>query len=450
MSPRRRPALPVWFPQLTLRGKVFLIVGAAILAMALLLGRQDLLFIGGFLLVVPGIAAVAVGVQPLRVHVTRTFRPPVVGAGFPVAVSVRVQNLGAGALEGIRWTELTSPGLIGPEPAPLPGLRGSERGSRLRSHTMTVDYSLTPDERGVYDVGPLVLTLLDPFQLAFSRRPSAAAHDLVVTPRVAWLPGTGLSVVGGDGAHHELQRHHNPHADELIAREYRPGDPMRRVNWPATARRGEIMVRQEEQRSNPSVRLVLDTTEASPVGSTPRGFELMNPAEASFELSVELAASVGVHLLEAGYRLEVIELGQSQLTPDDPSNGGAALHGDVPATYTGLHGDRGLLEGLAGVVPLARSDPDDSVAARQWTESSADRGVEPTFAILSAVDDQDLHALDALRVHADPAVAFVFDTVTRQTVDRLADSGWLCVEVHGEDGFALAWEQAMSVRRVEQ
>ncbi len=449
MSPRRRPALPVWFPRLTVRGRAFLIVGAAILAVALLLGRQDLLYVGSLLLVVPVIAQVAVGVQPVQVHVARTFRPPIVGAGFPVAVSVRVHNLGVGPLDGVSWTELTSAGLIGPDSAVLPGVPGTGRGGRLKPNTATVDYTLIPDERGVYDVGPLVLTRFDPFGLAFSRRPSTSAHDLVVTPRVAWLPGTGLSVVGGDGAHHELQRHHNPHADELIAREYRPGDPMRRVNWPATARRGEIMVRQEEQRSNPSLRLVLDTTESSPASGAPRGFDVMSPAEASFELSIELAASVGVHLLEAGYRVEVIELGQRQLTPDGPSLARSARHGDVPATYTGLHGDRGLLEALAGVVPLARANSETSVAARQRTESSVDRGVEPTFAILSAVDGAQLHALDALRIHADPAVAFVLDTLSRQTVDRLSDSGWLCVPVHNADGFAAAWEQAMSVRRVE-
>ncbi|GAA3869733.1 DUF58 domain-containing protein [Leifsonia kafniensis] len=449
MSPRRRPAVPVWFPRLTLRGRIFLIVGAAVLAVAILLAREDLLFIGSALIVVPVVAAVAVGAQPVRVQVARAFRPPVVGAGYPVTVSVRVQNLSTGPLSGIHWTELTSAGLIGPESAVLPGLRGVLGGGPLRPQAVTVDYTLIPDERGVYDIGPLVLTRFDPFGLAFCRRISGSAHDLVVTPHVSWLPGTGLSVVGGDGANHELQRHHNPHADELIAREYRPGDPMRRVNWPATARRGEIMVRQEEQRSNPSVRLVLDTTESSASATSSKGFELMNPADAAFELGIELLASIGVHLLEAGYRLEVIELGPSQLTPDGPGTDATSRRGDVPATYTGLQGDRGLLEGLAGIVPVAASGHDAPAAARR-TESSADRGVEPTFAILSAVDNQDVHTLDTLRAHADPAIAFVLDTVAEEMVDRLADSGWRCLAVHSEADFARAWEQAMSVRRVEK
>jgi uncharacterized protein (DUF58 family) len=449
MSPRRRPAIPVWFPRLTRRGTAFLCVGAAVLTVAVLLGREDLFFIALILVCVPVCAAVAVALQPIRVQVTRSFRPPVVCAGEPATVSVRVHNLSAGPLSGIRWTELTSAGLSGPDSAVLPGLRGALGGGSQRPQAVTVGYTLVPDERGVYDVGPLVLTRGDPFGLAFCRRISGSADDLVVTPRVSWLPGTGLSVVGGDGANHELQRHHNPHADELIAREYRPGDPMRRVNWPATARRGEIMVRQEEQRSNPSVRLVLDTTEASPTANPARGFEMMSPAEAAFELSIEFVASIGVHLLEAGYRLEIIELGPSQLTPDGPVSDAASHRGDAPVSYTGPQGDHGLLEGLAGVVPVVDSGRDAPLAARR-TESSADRGVEPTFAILSAVDNQDVHALDALRVHADPAIAFVLDTVADEMIDRLADSGWLCLAVHGEEGFAHAWEQAMSARKVEK
>jgi uncharacterized protein (DUF58 family) len=449
MSGRVRPAVPVWFPRLTLRGKVFLVVGVAVLAVAFLLARPDLLFIGSLLIAVPVVAAVAVTAQPVRVQVTRSFRPPVVGAGYPVTVSVRVENMSTAPLDGIQWTELTSAGLLGPDSAVLPGLRGTARGELLRHRLAILDYTVNPDERGVYDVGPLVLTRIDPFGLAYCRRPCAAANDLVVTPRVTWLPGSGLSVVGGDGANHELQRHHNPHADELIAREYRPGDPMRRVNWPATARRGEIMVRQEEQRSNPSVRLVFDTTESSTASVAPRGFDLMSASEAAFELGVELVASIGVHLLEAGYSVEIIELGPSQLAPDDPSNDGAALRGDAPATYTGLHGDRALLEGLAGVVPLAPTGLDASATTRR-TEASADRGAEPTFAILSEVDDQDFHALAALRVHADPAIAFVLGASSDETIDRLADSGWTCVAVRTEEDFALAWEQVMSVRKVEK
>jgi uncharacterized protein (DUF58 family) len=182
----------------------------------------------------------------------------------------------------------------------------------------------------VYDVGPLMLGWFDPFGLAFSERVAGTPQDLIVTPRVTPLPRSGEALIRGDGSVHEILRHVNPNSDELIAREYRPGDPLRRVNWPATARHGEIMVRQEEQRSNPEALLILDTTLGVQTSySATRLSDRLSRREQAFELAVEVAASVGTHLLNEDFRLEVVELGASQL------DAGSGL-------------DRGRLRGNAG------------------------------------------------------------------------------------------------------
>ena len=44
-----------------------------------------------------------------------------------------------------------------------------------------------------------------------------------------------------------------------MTREYRHGDPMRRVHWAATARHGQLMVRQEESVTTPEATIVLDS-----------------------------------------------------------------------------------------------------------------------------------------------------------------------------------------------
>ena len=44
----------------------------------------------------------------------------------------------------------------------------------------------------------------------------------------------------------------------MIARSYLPGDAMKRLNWKATAHRGELMVRQEERQVNPRAAVYLD------------------------------------------------------------------------------------------------------------------------------------------------------------------------------------------------
>ena len=43
-----------------------------------------------------------------------------------------------------------------------------------------------------------------------------------------------------------------------MTREYRHGDPMRRVHWAATARHGSLMVRQEESVTTPEATIILD------------------------------------------------------------------------------------------------------------------------------------------------------------------------------------------------
>ncbi|MET0977154.1 MAG: DUF58 domain-containing protein, partial [Leifsonia sp.] len=340
MAEEARPQR-LWWPRPTLRGWVFIAAGAALFLYGLFLERRDALFVACFLIAIPVVAMGYVLVRRMRVHVTRSFSPAIVPAGGEAVVSLVVQNLSMRASYGARWRDQAERGISVPESALLPSL--GRHGRVDEGDTARLEYTLTPRRRGVYGIGPLVLDRSDPFGLASGEQTTGAPHDLVVTPRVTPLPGNALSLTSGDGSMHELLRHTNPNSDELIAREYRPGDPLRRMNWPATARHGELMVRQEEQRSNPEARLIIDTTRTPGArgGATANRQRL----DGAFELELEMAASIGVHLLDAGFGLDVIETGASQLSPAaDRVRGG--LRGDTPTPYRLPAGDRDLLEGL--------------------------------------------------------------------------------------------------------
>jgi len=429
--------------RLTVRGGVFLVIGVVLFANAVLVNSRDVLFVASLLIAAPLVAAGYVSFRPARVEVIRAFRPPIVPVGGKSVVSMHVRNLSATPLGGARWADTPSPGITTPPAAILP-LAGRSGAS---GDTVRLEYSVVPRHRGIYDVGPLRVSRHDPFGFAHSDRQAGVPHDLIVTPRVTPLPGSGLAQSSNDGSLRELVRQATPTSDELIAREYRPGDALRRVNWPATARHGEIMVRQEEQRSNPEARIVLDTTLAGAAGL---GAGHVPPhLVAAFEFAIELVASVGVHLLDAGYRLEVIELGASQLLPGGQQTAGG-LHGDLPARFRTPGGDRALLEALASVVPVPwPSRSARRAAAQRAPQRAALRGVQPslpTFAMLASVSDADVDGLVALARHCQPAVAFVQRTVVASARERLQEAGWRCLDLATVDDLYEAWNDVSADR----
>jgi uncharacterized protein (DUF58 family) len=426
----------------TRRGGIFLLVGAALFANGVWVNSRDVVFVASVLIVAPLVAAGYVSLRPARVEVTRSFRPPIVPAGGVSVVAVQLRNLSVTPLGGAWWADAAPGGIDSPPEAVLPPVgRYGAVGDSVR-----LEYPVVPRHRGVYGVGPLRVARQDPFGFARSMRSVGSPHDLVVTPRVALLPGSGLAQSSNDGSIRELVRQATPTSDELIAREYRPGDALRRVNWPATARHGEIMVRQEEQRSNPEARLVLDTTLAGAAGG---GSGHVPPhLVAAFELEIELVASIGVHLLDAGYRLEVIELGASQLMPGGQQTVGG-LHGDVPAVFRAPGGDRALLEALASVVPVPWPSRSDRLAASRRVPLHASlRGAQssPTFAMLVSLSESDVDDLVALAQHCEPAVAFVQRTVVAAARERLQGAGWRCVELATIDDLAEVWNDVATQR----
>ena len=289
---------------------------------------------------------------------------------------------------------------------------------------------------------------------------AAEPHDLTVTPRLTPLPGTGVSITRGEGSRHERLRHLNNDSDELIAREYRPGDPLRRVNWPATARHGEIMVRQEEQRSHPEARVLLDTTLGGSGLVERTGNHGHAGHRAEFERAIELAASIAVHLLESGFRVEVVEIGPAQLVPSplaparpgpgentigaDPDAGTrGGLRGDEPLSFTGPAGTRALLDALARIVQRDAAAAAGAGAGRPRSRSAGLSGAQiPTFAVLVNTSARDTADVATLRSLCQPAVAFVFDTMSTAAVDSLGEAGWQCVPTTALTPVDAAWQQA--------
>ncbi|MBM3671673.1 MAG: DUF58 domain-containing protein [Actinobacteria bacterium] len=161
--------------------------------------------------------------------------------------------------------------------------------------TIRAVYRIPTRRRGRHLVGPLVGSITDPFGVVRRTFPITEPNDVVICPRVHAVVPPARGGGGEPAAHAEGARAPalEPLGEFLALRDYEPGDDPRRVHWRMSARRGELLVRQDEAASPGRVVLVLDTR--SHVHD-----------EASFESAVEIVASLAVALRRAHAPLEAV------------------------------------------------------------------------------------------------------------------------------------------------
>lgn len=431
MSRARSIRVTAW-PRLTRRGGTLVAVGVILLAVSLWFDLRDILLLAFVGIAMPLAAAVFVLVRTPRLAVTRAFAPPVVPAGAWTRVSLVVKNRGRRTFDGAHWRDTVPEGLVAPPEAILPAIGPYESVLPSGDDTVRLEYRVRMPRRGVPSIGPLRVGISDPFGLARIDREVGTGHEIVVTPRVTSLEAALGSAASIDGVVHGLRRRTHPNSDELIAREYRYGDPLRRVHWAATARRGELMVREEEQRGDPEARVLLDTT----LSGRPRAAALRHEDDGrphvGFELGIEIAASIGVHLLERGFQVRCTQVA-------DPERGiipGAAYDGG----YRTPGGDRMLLEDLARLEEPARQlvHPGAGPAASEGRPRAREARA-PGFAVLVDPDDQDARNLVALRSALEPAIVFAVEGVSPQVLDELEEADWRVIRVRRPADIGDAW-----------
>jgi len=112
--------------------------------------------------------------------------------------------------------------------------------------------------RGVYQLGPTTLASGDPFGLFTVKRKFHQADALLVLPLIlpiSEFPSPAGLLPGGK-AMRQKALEITPHASGL--REYTHGDPIKRIHWPSSARRGKLMVKEFEQDPQAEIWLFLD------------------------------------------------------------------------------------------------------------------------------------------------------------------------------------------------
>jgi len=354
---------------MTTRGTSFLAAGIAAAFVGYLLGERGLLCVGIALIALPVLAAAAARRGHYRLATSRIIRPPRVPAGHTANVTLRLENVSR-VSTGLLLAEDAVPYALGTRPRYV--LDKIERNG-----TRELTYSLRSDLRGKFEIGPLQLRVADSFGLVEITHSLTGRTTFIVTPRVVPLARTVISRSWAGEGEGRARLAATAGEDDVIPREYRDGDELRRVHWKSTARYGELMVRREEQRWRNRATVVLDSRSISHLGAG---------AGSSFETAISAAASVGVHVAQEGLTGQFIS--------------------DTEVLRPGPFFEDRLLDALAVIRPSGQRTMD-----RAFKELKLS-GAGVIIAVMGKMSPAEAKQLAACRTEGSQGIALLLDVAT--------------------------------------
>lgn len=273
----------------TARGWMVMLIGVLTVCVAAGIGEPDLVWVGLFLLVLPLLSLALVLLFRPKLRYTREIHPSQITVGEDAETVVRLSNVNAMAA--------TSLELVDEAPSSLGGGARFVVARAFGRWDQAVKYQMRSDQRGRFLVGPLKAKAGDPLGLArVNVRPRGDSTLIRVTPKIWPLASVARGV--GHGATGESSPHRTGTAgqDDVLVREHRHGDDIRRVHWRMTAKQGELMVRLEEHPWDPSALIITDTRQTRHVGAGP---------ESSLEWVISAATSLAVKLSDERHRIVI-------------------------------------------------------------------------------------------------------------------------------------------------
>jgi uncharacterized protein (DUF58 family) len=163
------------------------------------------------------------------------------------------------------------------------------------------DYRISGSERGYFRIGPATLTSGDIFGLFQNVRQDKSRDYLLVYPNVVDLPSIGLPEARPLGdTEGGIRMFQDPSRPSGI-RDYQRGDPMKTIDWKATAKMGDLKVRTFEPSSSQTIVLLVA------VETTLRFWE--GYSAVNLERVITAAASVASYVSEKRYSLGMFSNG---------------------------------------------------------------------------------------------------------------------------------------------
>jgi uncharacterized protein (DUF58 family) len=274
----------------TARGVGLLAVAVGTYLAARVVGTWELYFLAFAFVAAVGVCWALVLTTARRLQVERSATPAQPVAGDPLTLRFRVKN--GSVFPGLQVTLVDATGDLG----------GPGRFIEVESLGPRSDRVATsgpwPARRGIHRLSPQIAVAEDPLGLVRARRRLGETLNLTVSPRLTHLSTCAL--YAGMGLRRAGRRRRLPTVDasELRGiRPHNPGEPLNRVDWKATAKTGNLMLREMEDATDGGVAVLLNGAAASVAGELP---------ETTFEVAVRAAGSIADFALRSGHPVTLL------------------------------------------------------------------------------------------------------------------------------------------------
>ncbi len=321
--------------------------------------------------------------------VERTFDPPDPHPGDVVTVTVSVENAGSTLMTDLVVTDGVPDGLavVAGSPRHATALRPGKRCSFaydvravVGEHDFDAMFVQTRDPAGERERAERIDTPTTTIEC----EPRSVQESVPLHPQATGSTGRVPTAVGGSGTEfHSVRR-------------YRPGDPLRRVDWHRLARTGDLATRQFREEHAATVVVLIDARDSAEVAPTDTALSALDRAVAGGGQVVET-------LLDDGDRVGIASVG-----PD--------------WTWIAPAGGRehrtALRAALANDPAFSRPDPDgrftvDRYLRRLRTRLPADSQL---LCLSPLVDEEIVHLLRRLHAHGHALTVISPDPTTVETV----------------------------------
>ncbi|MBI5095327.1 MAG: DUF58 domain-containing protein [Candidatus Hydrogenedentes bacterium] len=239
----------------------------------------------------------------------------------------------------------------------------------MPGRSITLKYRVTCPRRGYHRIGPLLMESGDLFGLQKRFRTGAQQDYVSVLPTVAYIETFNIATRRPQGPVRISNRIYEDPSRIAGIREYRPGDPLNRIHWKASARTGTLYTKTHEPSNVVGATLILDLHRDS--------YRPEN-AESRMELAITTTASIAYLLQMSGEQLGLLTnardaaevaqyevASQQSLTRDDANDSVVGESESDRISPLSVPTARSPVQALKIVENLARVIPGEGLDASQ-------------------------------------------------------------------------------------